>query len=187
MCSPGPALLKNITESEVGAWSVAKNHQWNSRSRIWNWHWNRSWHWIEVYIEVEVDIRTWVLISQQKTLYEACNAGPWSGLGGLLGALGHFLSALGPLLEPSWPVQVAKKPLEGNPKGSKIDFQKHLTLKTRILQKVSLGLSTSIKQRCSLRHLGRWKWTKCRLKETQKAPKSTSRGIWHSKHELIKK
>ena len=73
----------------------------------------------------------------------------WRGLGGLLGALGHFLGALGAVWEASWPVQVAKMPPEGNPEGSKIDFQRHLALKTRILQKVSLGLSTSIKHRCS--------------------------------------
>ena len=44
---------------------------------------------------------------------------------------------------------MAKMPPEGKPKGSKIDFQKHLTLKTRILANMSLGLSTSVKQGCS--------------------------------------
>ena len=66
-------------------------------------------------------------------------------------ALGHFLGALGSVWKASWPMQVAKMPPEGSPKGSKMDFQRGLGLKTRFLQKVSLGLETSIKHRCSSR------------------------------------
>ena len=40
-------------------------------------------------------------------------------------------------------------PPEGSPKRSKIDFQRRLGLKTRFLQKLSLGLAKSIKHWCS--------------------------------------
>ena len=69
--------------------------------------------------------------------------------GGLLGALGHLLGALGAVWEASWPVQVDKMPPEGSPKRSKMDFQRRLGLKTRFLQKLSLRLATSIKHWCS--------------------------------------
>ena len=45
------------------------------------------------------------------------------------------MGALGALLEASWALQVAKMQPEGSPRRSKIDSQRRLALKTRILQK----------------------------------------------------
>ncbi len=76
----------------------------------------------EVYIEVEIDIdwrplgRSWTFAGRS-----------WSSLGGILaGASGQ---------NAAW----------REPKGSKMDFQRRLGLQTRFLQKVPLGLATSIK------------------------------------------
>ena len=67
-----------------------------------------------------------------------------SGLGAIsaenvaLNLLGTCLDALDALLEASWPVQVAEMPPEESPRGSKVDSQRRLALKTRFPEKVLL-------------------------------------------------
>ena len=80
----------------------------------------------EVYTEVDIDIawigRSWTF-----------SGSSWSSLGDILASTSGQNAA--------W----------REPKGSKMDFQRRLGLQTRFLQKISLGLATSIKHWCSSR------------------------------------
>ena len=123
----------------------------------------------------------WVLLSWSLE----CLGRSRGDLGGLLGALGVVLEASWRVLEASWTLLGRSwRPLGRSwvCLGGILGALGHVLGSLGTL----LGMSWALLG-CSWRHLGCNKSPKCRLMGVQDIPKSTRRGVAHSKHKSFKK